>query len=102
VSFDYSVWEIRGPLLSGGCAVLVDRDTAIAPDLTAGHLARERVSALSMVPSGFTGLVREVVRPGRALPDLACVVFGGEAVRLGDVAQWWQSGAAPGCAMISM
>lgn len=102
LSFDFSVWEIWGALLSGGCAVLVDRESAIDPPLTADLLARERVNVLSMVPSGFAGLLREVVTSGRALPDLTCVVLGGEAVRLGDVVEWWRARVSTDSAMINM
>lgn len=102
LSFDFSVWEVWGALLSGGCGILVDHQTAIDPQVLAGFLARSRVNVLSIVPSAFTGLVRAASRSGFTLPDLTAVVFGGEAVRLGDVTQWWQAGVAPDCAMINM
>lgn len=102
LSFDFSVWEVWGALLSGGCGILVDRETAIDPRVFGELLARSRVNVLSIVPSAFSGLVRAATRSGLTLPDLTAVVFGGEAVRLGDVTQWWQAGVAPDCAMINM
>ncbi|MBR7825727.1 amino acid adenylation domain-containing protein [Actinospica sp. MGRD01-02] len=102
LSFDFSVWEVWGALLSGGCGVLVDRETALDPQLFGELLRDAHVNVLSIVPSAFAGLVRAAAKSGLRLPDLGTVVFGGEAVRLGDVAQWWQAGVAPECAMINM
>jgi amino acid adenylation domain-containing protein len=102
LSFDFSVWEVWGALLSGGCGILVDHETAVDPQVLGEFLTRSRVNVLSIVPSAFTGLLRAATRSGLVLPDLAAVVFGGEAVRLGDVTQWWQAGVAPDCAMINM
>ncbi|MGL4340199.1 MAG: amino acid adenylation domain-containing protein [Rhodoglobus sp.] len=101
-SFDFSVWETWGPLLSGGCAVLFDRATAIEPRLTLDLLEREHVNVLSMVPSAFTGLVHAAATAGRSLPELSCLIFGGEAVRLADVTRWWEAHVSPAAAVVNM
>jgi amino acid adenylation domain-containing protein len=98
-SFDFSVWELWAPLLSGGTAVLVGREAALDPKLVVDLLRRERVQVLSVVPSVFTGLLRGV---GAGLPELEQIVFGGEAIRVTDVEQWWRGGAAPACELVNM
>lgn len=102
LSFDFSVWEVWGSLLSGGCAVLVDRESAIDPFLLTDILLRERVNVLSIVPSGFSILLREVATAGHVLPDLRCVIFGGEAIRPNDITEWWRAQVSQNCSMINM
>jgi nonribosomal peptide synthetase DhbF len=101
-SFDFSVWEIWGCLLSGGCAVLVDRVTAFDPQRMLELLKRTKVEVLSIVPSAFGGLVQAAERTGLTLPKLGLVVFGGEAIRAHDVEHWWRSAVAPSAELINM
>uniref|UniRef100_UPI003D8A50FD amino acid adenylation domain-containing protein n=1 Tax=Gordonia sp. B7-2 TaxID=3420932 RepID=UPI003D8A50FD len=88
-AFDFSVWELFGPLLSGGRVVLVDRDVARAPDRFLGLLAAEHVTVLSLTPSAFYLLtdVRAALRPHLSLRH---IVFGGEALSFAQVARWFR------------
>ncbi len=53
-AFDFSVWELWGPLLHGGRLVVVDYVTARSPgDVPASCCARERVTVLNQTPSAF-------------------------------------------------
>ncbi|MBD0695624.1 amino acid adenylation domain-containing protein [Streptomyces sp. CBMA123] len=88
-AFDFSVWELWGALLYGGRLVvvphLVSRDPAAFLDL----LARERVTVLNQTPSAFHQLsAADRDRPGAELA-LRYVVFGGEALELGRLADWY-------------
>lgn len=101
-SFDFSVWEIWGPLLEGSAAIIVGRDQAIDPALFAELLSREQVNVLSLVPSAFTYLARSVIDSGAELSELEYVVFGGEAIRPPDVQAWWRAKVAPSAQMVNM
>ncbi len=87
-SFDFSVWEIWGPLLSGGRVVVVPEAARVHPRAFGELLDREGITVLSMVPSAFRHLV---IDPA---PRLRHVVFGGEPFDAGTVAAW--TGAADG------
>lgn len=102
LSFDFSVWELWGPLLSGGTLVVVGKEAANDPAALAGLLAEHRVTVLNQVPSVFGFLLRECELNGLRLTELRYVVFGGEAVNLDDVRRWTAVGIAPGAKMINM
>ncbi|MEV7495407.1 amino acid adenylation domain-containing protein [Streptomyces anulatus] len=88
-AFDFSVWELWGALLYGGRVVVVPYATSRDPHAFLRLLADERVSVLNQTPSAFYQLAaadREA--PGHDLA-LRYVVFGGEALELGRLADWY-------------
>ena len=86
-SFDFSVWELWGPLLYGGTLVCVP--DAVAFDRAALHrlLLDEGVTVLNMVPSVFRHLVAGHDEPLDGIA-LRHVVFGGEPVDTTAVRRW--------------
>ena len=92
-AFDFSVWELWGALLYGGTLVVVDYyHRPLAGAVPASCCARERVTVLNQTPTAFYQLA-EADRVGRARdpPALALryVVFGGEALDLGQLGRWY-------------
>ncbi len=88
-AFDFSVWELWGALLYGGKVVVVPHLTSRDPQAFLRLLADERVTVLNQTPSAFYQLAaadREA--PGHNLA-LRYVVFGGEALELGRLADWY-------------
>ncbi|MEU5371273.1 amino acid adenylation domain-containing protein [Streptomyces sp. NPDC005951] len=88
-AFDFSVWELWGALLYGGRVVVVPHVTSRDPQAFLRLLADERVTVLNQTPSAFYQLAaadREA--PGHELA-LRYVVFGGEALELGRLADWY-------------
>ncbi|MFH9267811.1 amino acid adenylation domain-containing protein [Streptomyces sp. NPDC017546] len=88
-AFDFSVWELWGALLYGGRVVVVPYATSRDPRAFLRLLADEGVTVLNQTPSAFYQLAaadREA--PGRELA-LRYVVFGGEALELGRLADWY-------------
>ncbi|THA62668.1 amino acid adenylation domain-containing protein [Streptomyces sp. A0642] len=102
LSFDFSVWELWGPLLYGGHTVVVDRETATEPAEFARLLASRGVTVLNQVPSAFRNLTAEAIAEKVRLPALRRVVFGGESLIPADVRRWWASGIAPDAELINM
>ncbi|MFF1792425.1 amino acid adenylation domain-containing protein, partial [Kitasatospora sp. NPDC058243] len=88
-AFDFSVWELWGPLLHGGRLVVVDHETSRSPGRFLELLARERVTVLNQTPSAFYQLMQADAEHPRELA-LRTVVFGGEALEPARLAAWYE------------
>ncbi|SUE02485.1 non-ribosomal peptide synthetase [Prescottella equi] len=93
-AFDFSVWELWGPLLHGGRLVVVDFYTARSPEMFLDLLRTEQVTVLNQTPTAFYQLAeadRLASEQGTTATDLALryVVFGGEALDLGQLGRWY-------------
>ncbi|MGB6244823.1 amino acid adenylation domain-containing protein, partial [Gordonia sp. (in: high G+C Gram-positive bacteria)] len=89
-AFDFTVWELWGPLLSGARLVIVDRDLARDPVAFLTLLSDEGVSVLSQTPSAFYQL-SEARRDFRGQLSLRYVVFGGEELGFEQVRRWFDA-----------
>ncbi|MCZ4521276.1 non-ribosomal peptide synthase/polyketide synthase [Rhodococcus ruber] len=88
-AFDFSVWELWGPLTTGGSVVVVDYFTSRSPEALRELLVRERVTVFNQTPSAFYQF-DEVDRTGGAADyALRYIVFGGEALELRRLAGWF-------------
>lgn len=87
-SFDFSVWEIWGCLLTGGRLVIVPYLVTRSPQDFYGLLAQERVTVLNQTPAAFYQLI-QVEESGVVRPlSLRCVIFGGEALNFAQLRPW--------------
>ncbi|MFK0253889.1 amino acid adenylation domain-containing protein [Streptomyces sp. NPDC090445] len=90
-AFDLSVWELWAPLLSGACLVVVPGETATSPDLFHDLLLAERVTHLTLTPSGLHGLAAVLRERGAGDLPLEHVFSCGEqlpAPLARDVLDW--------------
>ncbi|WP_301175268.1 non-ribosomal peptide synthetase [Actinomadura geliboluensis] len=88
-AFDFSVWELWGPLLYGGRLVVVPYLTSRSPEEFLSLLAAEKVTVLNQTPSAFYQLMAaDRDNPGTDLA-LRYIVFGGEALELGRLEDWY-------------
>ncbi|MER6407388.1 AMP-binding protein, partial [Streptomyces viridosporus] len=87
----FSVWEIWGPLLHGGRLVIVPFEVSRSPEDFLTLLADQKVTVLNQTPSAFYQLMRtEGDRPDLgARLALRYVVFGGEALDLWRLQEWY-------------
>ncbi|MGE6630695.1 amino acid adenylation domain-containing protein [Bacillus sp. NPDC077027] len=90
-AFDFSVWEIWGPLLYGGRLVVVPHTISRSPEEMLQLLVDEGVTVLNQTPSAFYQLMqvdKGQQTLGQAL-SLRYVIFGGEALELSRLEDWY-------------
>ncbi|HZF87722.1 non-ribosomal peptide synthetase [Streptomyces sp.] len=87
-AFDFSVWEIWGPLLHGGRVVVVPYAVSRSPREFLELVHREGVTVLNQTPSAFEQLIDADLERGGDTGALRYVVFGGEALRPARLRPW--------------
>jgi len=87
-SFDFSVWEMYGPLLKGGSVAIVPKPVTRDPLAFHDFLAKNKVTILNQTPSAFYNLSNT----DQTLPEtdlsIRKVIFGGEALSPGKLRHW--------------
>ena len=91
ISFDFSVWEIWGALLYGGCVVIVPHEISRSPVQFHALLKDKDVTILNQTPSAFRQLVAADIAREKT-PDfkLRFVIFGGETLDVKMLEPWIQ------------
>ncbi|MGO4615838.1 amino acid adenylation domain-containing protein [Nocardia sp. 2YAB30] len=98
-AFDFSVWEMWGPLLYGGTLVVVDYLTSRSPEQFLELLRGEQVTVLNQTPSAFYQLAEADRATSAAATEhaplsLRYIVFGGEALEFRRLGDWFARGAS--------
>ncbi|MCP4405726.1 MAG: amino acid adenylation domain-containing protein, partial [bacterium] len=91
-TFDFSVWEIWGALISGGKLVIVPYWVSRTPQAFYELLDCEKVTVLSQTPSAF----RQLIQTEQALTAphtlyLRYVIFGGEVLEFHSLKPWFDT-----------
>ncbi|MFG3256021.1 amino acid adenylation domain-containing protein [Streptomyces sp. NPDC048172] len=103
-AFDFSVWELWGALLYGGRVVVVPHLTSRDPRAFLRLLADEGVTVLNQTPSAF----HQLAAADREDPELSArlalryVVFGGEALELARLDDWYARHADDAPTLVNM
>jgi amino acid adenylation domain-containing protein/non-ribosomal peptide synthase protein (TIGR01720 family) len=100
-AFDFSVWEIWGPLLHGGRLVIVPKLVSRSPKEFLDLLTAEQVTVLNQTPSAFYQLVQSYAGNSVNLA-LRYIVFGGEALEFRRLEDWYRLQNGPGPQLINM
>ncbi|HKT26641.1 amino acid adenylation domain-containing protein, partial [Dyella sp.] len=100
-AFDFSVWELWGALAYGGRLVMVPSWTARSPKDFYQLLCVEKVTVLNQTPTAFGQLMQEDARQRKPL-SLRMVIFGGEALNLGELRDWVERHGDEAPALINM
>ncbi|WP_067720863.1 non-ribosomal peptide synthetase [Nocardia yamanashiensis] len=91
-AFDFSVWELWGPLLHGGTLIVVDHETTRSPAAFLALLREQRVTVLNQTPSAFYQLIdADRAAPAGGAPSaLRYIIFGGEALDPRRLREWYE------------
>ncbi|MBD3267592.1 amino acid adenylation domain-containing protein, partial [bacterium] len=89
-SFDFSVWEMYGALLYGGCLAIADKATIQDPSRLLQFIRHHRVTVLNQTPPSFLNLIdREIRETDHNLHDhLRYVIFGGDRLSPASLNPW--------------
>jgi len=92
IAFDFSVWEIWGSLLYGGCLIVVPYWVSRDPEAFYSLLLNQRVTVLNQTPSAFRQLMQAEERKETAASQLSLrlVIFGGEALEPQSLKPWFE------------
>ncbi|MBB3112261.1 amino acid adenylation domain-containing protein [Paenibacillus phyllosphaerae] len=102
-SFDFSVWEMWGSLLTGGHLVVVPRQTARSPYDFYELLAEKQVTVLNQTPSAFYALTKVDHEQRQAkLTSIRLVIFGGEALDTYKLSNWLERYPVSCCRLVNM
>lgn len=91
ISFDFSVWEIWGPLLYGAELIIVPYTISRSPARFYELVADKGVTVMNQTPSAFRSFVAENKTNKSANLNLRYVIFGGEKLESTLVSQWMES-----------
>jgi nonribosomal peptide synthetase DhbF len=103
-AFDFSVWELWGPLLHGGRLVVVPYLTSRSPADFLRLLVQQQVTVLNQTPSAFYQLMQADAEHPELSKQLALrtVVFGGEALELQHLRGWYERHAYDAPVLVNM
>ncbi len=91
ISFDFSVWEIWGALLTGGRLVIIPPRIARAPGECCSWTDQQQVTILNQTPTAFRQFSKASLRAARTSTPLRLVIFGGETLPIRMLEPWVSS-----------
>lgn len=98
--FDFSVWELWGPIRTGARLVVVPEAARLSSSELYNLVQTERVTVLNLTPSVFYPFEAvDASKPGESLP-LRVLIFGGEALTVAKLSGWLAR--RPDCRTVNM
>ncbi|KVE29999.1 hypothetical protein WS67_03795 [Burkholderia singularis] len=105
IAFDFSVWEIGGALLYGGCLAIPDGRDVRDPAVLCEFIARAGVTVLNQTPSFFYRLCTYLEQHPddlRKLSTVKLIIFGGERLDYAKLARWYALAGQAGPVVVNM
>lgn len=102
LSFDFSVWEIFGALLTGGTLVIPSDSIIRDIPRLSGWISQERISILSLTPSVFDLITLQTNSAQDRFDELKYIFFGGESLRYSSVKRWYEKFSANATVLVNM
>ncbi|HDY85212.1 MAG TPA: amino acid adenylation domain-containing protein [Methylophaga aminisulfidivorans] len=100
-SFDFSIWEIWGALLTGAKVCIISYDESRDTKAFIDVLNKQKVTILSQTPSAFNQLI--MVEENHHLGDsIRLVIFGGESLDTEKLLPWFDRHPESACQLINM
>ncbi|HCE2222732.1 TPA: non-ribosomal peptide synthetase [Vibrio parahaemolyticus] len=91
LSFDFSVWEMWGPLLYGGKLIVVSVEEAHDMNRMVDLTVKHQVTRLNMTPSAFELFKSEALSQSPCPEfNLRSIIFGGEALNIQNLKPWFE------------
>jgi len=88
-AFDFSVWEMWGALLYGGRLYVPQPEETRDPEVFYDKCLSLGVTVLNQTPTAFYQFSTIAVNRSSKLTRLRYVIFGGEALNLGQLRRWF-------------
>ncbi len=103
-AFDLSVWEMWGAFTKGGRVAIVPADAVRDHEALVDLLRAERVTVLTQTPPAFRALRTTLTALGRSFrdTDVRTVVFGGDALHVRELEQWFAEHGDAKPALVNM
>ncbi|PFZ10492.1 hypothetical protein COL60_10325 [Bacillus pseudomycoides] len=102
-SFDFSIWEMWGSLLTGAQLVVVPRPIAKSPYDFYELLMKKNVTILNQTPSAFYALQKiDAEHKKSTLTSLRLIIFGGEALDTYKTSNWLKKYPVSCCRLVNM
>ena len=101
-AFDFSVWEIWGPLLHGGKLVVVPHSVTRDPELFYDMAFKEKVTVLNQTPGAFQQFIDIDSQRAKKIDSLRYVIFGGDALNTEILRPWWVNHAEKKPLLVNM
>nr|WP_205395654.1 amino acid adenylation domain-containing protein [Streptococcus lutetiensis] len=88
--FDYSIFEILSPLVTGGTLNIVPTEIRRYPDEFRQFIRDNNINVLTQTPSSFLSLERVDSTSGDFLSSLEYIFIGGEDIKFSDLSNWFE------------
>ncbi|MBD2824488.1 non-ribosomal peptide synthetase [Xenorhabdus szentirmaii] len=88
-TFDFSVWELWGALLYGGCLIIPTVECTKDFVQFSQLCAEQKVTVLNQTPGAFYAFIDASLNMEAEFPELRYVIFGGDKLNPMQLQPWW-------------
>jgi len=90
-AFDFSVWELWGALLHGGCLVIIPYWVSRDPEALHDYINQQNITILNQTPSSFQQWMEYTIQHTQSIPkSLRLIILGGEKLVVSQLRPWFE------------